>query len=137
MIVTMNLYKDTGLVSVQRQPDEKGCYGGGWGAEHLLLYRLKQRLNLCGFHLIKKRMRKDGHMWGSEETPYLRSANMSMKLPHIHIYDGNYAVRNSAKDFNGGNTVEFVLHGDIWYLQPGWTPMCRKLCQAGGIECKG
>ncbi len=137
MIITMSLYKDTGAVYVQREPGENGCYGGGWGAEHLLLYRLKQRLNPLGFHLIKKRMQKDGHLWGSEETPYLRSSNKSMRFPHMFIYDSQYAIRNSAEDFNKGDSVYLDMQGDIWELQPEWASMCRELCQVGDIECKG
>lgn len=136
MIIRMSLYKDTGLVSVLRELEDKGCYGGGWGAEHLLLHRLKQRLNLCGFHLIKKRIQKDGHLWGDEATPYLRATNKSTKFPHIYIYDEMYAVRSSAEDFNQGDVVDLMLQGDIWELQPGWATICQKLCQTGGIPCE-
>lgn len=136
MIVKMSLYKDTGLVSVLRELDDKGCYGNGWRAEHQLLHQLKQRLNLCGFHLIKKRIQKDGHMWGDEATPYLRAADKSRKFPHIHIVDTMYATRSSAEDFNKRDVVELTLGGDIWELQPGWATICQELCQAGGIPCE-
>lgn len=136
MIITMSLYKEVGSVSIQREPGEKGCYGRGWGAEHLLLYRLKQRLNPLGFRLIKKRMQKDGHLWGDEATPYLRSSNKSMKFPHIFIHDTQYAARSSAEDFNKKRMVELTIQGDIWELQPEWASMCQKLCQEGGIPCE-
>jgi len=80
---------------------------GGWGsAESRLLYHVKKILNGQGHDFIKKRIQKDGHMMGDEIMQYLRSRNVR-KDPVIAIYDDNYAIRNSAQEFNKYGHVIF------------------------------
>ena len=137
MKLTNKLYSDSGRLLVKREPGDHRCnaggWGSGWGPEHQLMYRIKRRLNACGFNLIKKRAQSDGHIWGEEATPYLRSANKVRRHPHIYIYDGNYAVRNSAEEFNTGEEVCFTITGNIWDRQLDWTSIVRRLCGEGGI----
>ncbi len=143
MILLMELYKDSGCLMVKRETGDKACRGGGWtsthgwGAEHQLMYRIKKRLNACGFHLIKKRMQNDGHLCGDTATPYLRAANKTQRFPHIYIYDNMYAVRNSAEDFNSGEEVSLSMAGNIWDIdQPDWANICSRLCTGSDVICE-
>lgn len=143
MILLMKLYKNSGQLMVQRETGDKACRGGGWGpphgweAEHQLMYRIKKRLNACGFHLIKKRIQNDGHLCGNAATPYLRAANKVQRFPHIYIYDATYAVRNSAEDFNSGQEVTLSIMGNIWDVdQPNWADICSRLCEGSNVTCK-
>ena len=56
--------------------------------------------------LIKKRMQADGHVFGHERLPYLRSRTRT-RGPVWAIYDGEYAVRDSGGDFNAGRVTTF------------------------------
>ena len=61
---------------------------GWYGAESRLLYNVLKTLNRRGYGLIKKRMWRDGHMFGSEHTQYLRSGNLKA-IPSLYIYHAN------------------------------------------------
>jgi len=126
--------QSSGTLVVQRETGDLTCRGPGWSAEHQLLHRIKQRLNVSKFNLIKKRAQSDGHMWGDEATPYLRAANKVRRHPHIYIYDADYATRSSAEDFNKGKEVTFSIVGNIWdgVDQPNWPEICRILCSKYG-----
>ena len=93
---------------VKRQPGDPKYRDGGWGTgESRLLYHVKKILNeRHGCKLIKKRMQADGHMYGDEKTQYLRSKNPRDKTV-MCIYDNEYAIRNSAEDFNKLGRVVF------------------------------
>ncbi len=93
------------------------------------MYWLKNLLNTKGFNLIKKRIQSDGHLYGNEYTQYLRAKNRSMKYPHIYIYDQDYAIRNSAEDFNGNKEVIFQIEGNIWegIDQSNWHDIVKNL----------
>ncbi len=134
MKIRIHLSQSSGTLVIQRENGDSACYGGGWKAEHLLLHRIKQRLNAAGFNLIKKRAQKDGNMWGDEATPYLRAASKVRRHPHIYIYDPDYAVRNSAEDFNSSREVTFAIEGNIWdeVNQPEWPEICRGLLHRAG-----
>ncbi len=90
-------------------------------------------------------MQLDGHMWGAEATPYLRAASRVRRYPHIYIYDGDYAVRNSAEDFNKGAEVALSVIGNIWDGGPtcegvdqwDWEDKVRALCVASGLPIRG
>ncbi len=74
--------------------------------ESHLLFILKQNLNkLEKTKLIKKPMWKDGHMV-AETQHYLRG---SLNGKKVAIYDNMYAIRDSAKDYNNFNFVEFAI----------------------------
>tara|TARA_Y100001936_G_scaffold25620_1_gene23642 strand:- start:8302 stop:8691 length:390 start_codon:yes stop_codon:yes gene_type:complete len=63
--------------------------------ESTLLYHVKEELIKMGFDVIKKRMWKDGHLMGDDETQYIRERN------HLfYIYDSEYERRLIHKDFN-------------------------------------
>lgn len=136
--------ENSGCLIVQRQQGDLACRGSGWtidhgwGAEHQLMYRIKKRLNACGFHLIKKRLGGDGHLFGDDATPYLRSASKVRRHPHIYIYDQAYAIHNSAEDFNAGKQVSLNVVGNIWdgVDQTDWADICDRLCQGSDVTCE-
>jgi len=72
--------------------------------EHALLHFLKKELNKQGWDLIKKLMRKDGHMV-SEYQPYLRARFAKSKGPNVCIYSGFFAIRGANEDWNAGEVT--------------------------------
>lgn len=72
---------------------------GWYGAESRLLYNVGKILNRRGFDLIKRRMWRDGHMFGSEHSQYLRSRNLKT-TPSLYIYHADYALEVAAESFN-------------------------------------
>lgn len=88
---------------------------GSWGnGESRLLHHVKLALIEQGHDVIKKRMWKDGHMYGDERTQYIRTRNKRCKKPHFYVYDANWAVRNSAEDFNTEGKVVFLVVTDVF-----------------------
>ncbi len=72
---------------------------GWYGAESRLLYNVLKALNGRGYDLFKKRMWRDGHMFGTEHTQYLRSRNMD-GLPSLYIYHAEQALEVAAESYN-------------------------------------
>ena len=64
---------------ITREVGDKKLYG--MSGESLLLYKIKKELIKQGYDVIKKRMWKDGHMYGNDEMQYIRSRNLSKKIP--------------------------------------------------------
>jgi hypothetical protein len=87
---------------ITKETMDKKFYG--MSGESLLLYKIKQELQKQGFDVIKKRMQKDGHMYGDETLQYIRTRNPKAK-DFMMIYDGNYAVRAMTDDFNKGKLI--------------------------------
>jgi hypothetical protein len=101
-----------------RQPDDpafrpNGC-GSSWSppgwyrAESRLLHHVRNALNARGYDLIKKRMWRDGHLFGTEHTQYLRSRHIRRK-PSICIYHADHAVEIAAESFNKIGMVELAV----------------------------
>jgi hypothetical protein len=65
-------------------------------------------LNRRGYDLIKKRMWKDGHLFGSEHTQYLRS-RIIKGTPSLYIYHADYAVEIAAEVFKKLGRVELAV----------------------------
>lgn len=130
-----------GTVTLQREPGDPKARGGGWSAHHgwgplhQLLHWLKERLNAAGFNLAKKRMSADGHMFGDDETPYLCARNNVRRHPHVYIYDGQYACRDAADEFNAGEEVTLLIAGNVYAEvdQDNWWQIVRDLCREDGI----
>lgn len=79
--------------------------------ESHLLYRLKIELGLEGYDFIKKLMCKDGHMVDSSQH-YLRARNKKETRGTrgiLFIVDDKYSIRDSAKEFNKGELVCFLI----------------------------
>ena len=72
--------------------------------ESNLLYHIKEELIKMGFDVIKKRMWKDGHIVGTDQTQYIRERN------HLfYIYDNEHESRLLHKDFNREGFVFLCL----------------------------
>jgi hypothetical protein len=81
---------------------------GWYGAESRLFHQVKLILNRRGYDLIKKRMWKDGHLFGTEHTQYLRSRSIKT-MPSLCIYHANYAMEIAAEVFNKLGMVELAV----------------------------
>jgi len=72
----------------------------GWcAAESRLLHNVRKILDRRGFNLLKKRMWRDGHMFGSEHTQYLRSRNLKA-VPSLYVYHADCALEVAAENYN-------------------------------------
>ena len=94
MKVTINAHN----VVVERDGDEK-VY-----SESLLLHRVKLELIRQGHNVIKKRMWKDGHMYGDDTTQYIRE-----RAWKFAVYDGEYALRRLYEPYNDDGRVALML----------------------------
>jgi hypothetical protein len=72
---------------------------GWYGAESRLLHHVLRTLNARGYDLIKKRMWRDGHLFGTEHTQYLRSRDVR-GTASLCIYHADHAVEIAAESFN-------------------------------------
>lgn len=99
----------------------------GWhAAESRLLYNVQKTLDRRGYDLIKKRMWRDGHMFGSEHTQYLRSRNLHA-VPSLYVYHADYALDVAAESYNVlGRTVLHVVYGAGGGDEPEFERVCRE-----------
>ena len=87
---------------------------GWYAAESRLLHGIKKILNERGYGLLKKRMWRDGHMFGSDHSLYLRS-RVIRAIPSMYIYHADSALEVAAESFNALGRVELdVMHGAGW-----------------------
>jgi hypothetical protein len=99
---------------------------GWYGAESRLLYNVGKILNRRGYDLIKKRMWRDGHMFGSEHSQYLRSRNLK-GVPSFYIYHADYALEVAAESFNLLGRVELdITYGAGQEDDPKFERTCRE-----------
>jgi hypothetical protein len=90
---------------ITREKDDLKIY-----SESLLLYKVKQELIKQGYDVIKKRMWKDGHLYGDDTLQYIRSRYPNLK-GYFAIYDGQYAIRAMVGDYNKGKLELLVDRG--------------------------
>jgi hypothetical protein len=76
--------------------------------ESHLLHQLKIELQRDGYDLIKKLMWKDANLVNYTQH-YLRARDKKGTRGIFCIWDTNYAIRNSAEDFNKGEEVCFRI----------------------------
>jgi hypothetical protein len=77
----------------------------------MLLHHVLGTLNARGYHLIKKRMWKDGHLCGTEHTQYLRSRSVRA-TPSLCLYHADHAVEIAVESYNVlGRVVLRVEYG--------------------------
>lgn len=114
MIVTIvgsscYVYREDGD-PVFRPNTSKSCWSppGWYGAESRLLHHVKLILNRRGYGLIKKRMWRDGHLFGTEHTQYLRSRVIT-GTPSLCVYHADCAVEIAAEVFNKLGRVELAV----------------------------
>ena len=99
---------------------------GWYGAESRLLHNVQKILNGRGYDLLKKRMWRDGHMFGSEHSQYLRSRNIRA-VPSLYIYHADYALEVAAESFNVLGRVRLdVVYGAGREDEPGFERACRE-----------
>jgi hypothetical protein len=81
---------------------------GWYGAESRLLHHVKLILNARGYDLIKKRMWKDGHLFGTGHTQYLPSRRVR-GTPSLCVYHADHALEIAAESFNKLGRVELAV----------------------------
>lgn len=99
----------------------------GWqAAESRLLHNVRKILDRRGYGLIKKRMWRDGHMFGSEHTQYLRSRNLKA-VPSLYVYHADHALEVAAENYNVlGRAVLDVVYGAGREGAPEFERECRE-----------
>lgn len=99
----------------------------GWcAAESRLLHNVRKILDRRGCDLIKKRMWRDGHLFGSEHTQYLRSRNLKA-VPSLYVYHADAALEVAAESFNVlGRAVLDVVYGAGREDDPEFEQACRE-----------
>lgn len=101
----MKLKIDSHTITLYREDGDPKFYGVTNAAgESGLLHYLKNELNSRGFHLIKKRMWKDGHMV-DEMQQYLRTDKARPDVPNVFIWNGSWAIRGAEQDWNEGRVT--------------------------------
>jgi hypothetical protein len=143
MKLAFDIGKDGGTLTIQREASDPRAKASGftrdlhgWGAEIHLMGVLAKKLNALGFNLLRKNMGSDGHMYGTDHTPYIRVRNDKTAAPHIYIYDGEYALRLSSQDYNARKPVQFNIEMDVFEKQSDCYGRIAELCRIHNIECK-
>jgi len=150
MKIKFDLGTQAGSVTIQREKDDPKAKASGftknvhgWGAEIHLLHLLKMKLIAAGFQLACVQVQKDGHLYGDQHMKFLRTPiRHNADAPHLWIVDGNYAVRESAEEYNKYQEVCLNVQGDIFTnkgepsKQADWYKKVSELCIKSGIECK-
>jgi hypothetical protein len=99
---------------------------GWYSADSRLLYNVQKILNGRGYELLKKRMWKDGHMFGCEHSQYLRSRTLK-NVPSLYLYHANAALEIAAESWNVLGRVELdVVYGVGREDDPGFEDECRE-----------
>ena len=99
---------------------------GWYAAESRLLYKVQQILDRRGYGLLKKRMWRDGHLFGTEHTQYLRSRNLKT-VPSLYVYHADAALEVAAEYYNVlGRAVLDVVYGAGREDDPEFERACRE-----------
>jgi hypothetical protein len=108
------VYREPGDPQFRPNKSKSSWSPPGWyGAESRLLYNVQKILNSRGYGLCKRRMWKDGHMFGSDHSLYLRSRDIK-KTPSLYVYHANQATEISAESFGLGRVELDVVYGAGW-----------------------
>jgi hypothetical protein len=127
------VYRESGDPVFRPNRSKNSWSPPGWyAAESRLLYAIKKILNGRGYDLLKKRMWKDGHMFGFEESQYIRSRDLK-NVPSMYIYHANAALEVAAESFNVLGRVELdVTYGAGREDDPGFGDECREWVESTG-----
>ena len=99
---------------------------GWYAAESRLLHNVQKILNRRGYGLLKKRMWRDGHLFGTEHTQYLRSRNLKA-VPSLYVYHADCALEVAAETYNVlGRAVLDVVYGAGREDDPEFERACRE-----------
>ena len=121
--------------------DEHNC-----GADIHLYYLIRKKLEAAGIYLSRIRVQEDRHfchMFGDQFTCYLRTPiKQKSSMPHMWIYDPNWAIQSAGESYNLGEEVKFNVQGNIFQeedkppKQPDWWKKLHDLCISGGVPCE-
>jgi hypothetical protein len=112
-----------------REPADYRPRRSVWNPDPLstLLHWVKNALNARGFDLVKRRMWRDGHMYGDETLSYLRTRKPTSPGPHVYVYDGDYAIRDAVRDWWVEGEIELLVEHDVYHRQPDCAVQVRRL----------
>jgi hypothetical protein len=79
-----------------------------------LLHQVKKALIAQGYDVIKKRMQKDGHMYGDETTQYIRTRGKRPGPDSFYVWDRHYAVRTLYQRWNEDGGLRLEINFNIW-----------------------
>jgi hypothetical protein len=121
------LYREPGDPVLRPNRSSNSWSPPGWyAAESRLLYNTQKILNGRGYGLLKKRMWRDGHMFGTDYTQYLRSRSLKA-LPSLYIYHADSALEVAAESYNVLGRVRLdVVYGAGREEDPGFEQECRE-----------
>ena len=124
---TCYIYREPGDPVFRPNRSRNSWSPPGWyAAESRLLYNVQKILKRRDYGLIKKRVWRDGHMFGSDHSQYLRSRNLRA-VPSISIYHAGYALEVAAENYNVLGRVELdVVYGAGREDAPEFERMCRE-----------
>jgi hypothetical protein len=121
------LYREPGDPVFRPNRSRSSWSPPGWyAAESRLLYNAQKILNGRGYGLLKKRMWRDGHMFGTDYTQYLRSRSLKA-LPSLYIYHADSALEVAAESYNVLGRVRLdVVYGAGRQDDAGFERECRE-----------
>ena len=121
------VYRESGDPKFRPNRSKLSWSAPGWyGAESRLLYNVKEILNERGYDLLKKRIWKDGHMFGAEHSQYLRSRTPKA-IPSMYVYHANAALEVAAESYNVLGRVRLdVVYGAGREDDPDFERACRE-----------
>ena len=141
---TLTIQREEGDKPAKASGFTRGIHG--WGAEIHLLGMMQKRLEPLGFNLTRSGVQRDAHMMGDEHMQYLRPRRKDLRktgndFPCIYIFDGGYAVRSSAEDYNDGKPVTFQVSLNVFDEESGFDQsncwnIIQDICERNNIECK-
>jgi hypothetical protein len=121
------VYRQPGDPVFRPNRSRKSWSPPGWyAAESRLLHKVQKILDARGYGLVKRRMWRDGHMFGSEHSHYLRSRNLRA-IPSLYVYHAEYALEVAAESYNVlGRAVLDVVYGAGREGDPEFERACRE-----------
>lgn len=84
-----------------------------FSTESHMLHSIKQSLKGFGFDVIKKRMWKDGHLFGGDDNQYIRTARRVKGERSFYVWDQSYEGRLLNEDFNKKGVVRLSVRFGI------------------------
>jgi hypothetical protein len=128
------VYKQDGDPMFRPNKGDSSWSAPGWyGAESRLLYHVQKILNQRGYDLLKKKMWKDGHMFGTDHSQYLRSRDFQ-GAQSLCIYHANHAVEIAAELFNKISLVELAVEYGLTEPRRAGAVTTASLAFVKGIE---
>ncbi|OJW24485.1 MAG: hypothetical protein BGO49_22585 [Planctomycetales bacterium 71-10] len=99
---------------------------GWYAAESRFLHNVRKILDRRSYDLIKKRMWRDGHLFGSEHLQYLRSRKLRV-VPSLYVYHADAALEVAAENYNVLGRATFdVVYGAGREHAPEFERACRE-----------